>query len=456
MSTFRYAACCAFVCCLLIGSVSSAAEPERFARRSAESRISLNFRDASIQEVFDVLSRKERVNIIVGRGVVGNISVNLYDTTVHDAIYRIAEAGGYTVEYRNGDYVISDRKDAGQEHPDAYIQLRTFRVQYSDPKQVADILTKYASRIGKVTPLVSRRMIVVEDLPDYIARAAKLLEELDIQPRQVLIEAKVLEVTLDDGEIFGVDWSNVFGSAPGTRGSFGTNGLGLGNTVAGPARSGFFFSLVNSDLNLFLEAQASKSRVRTISSPKLLALEHQEAKTVIGKSTGYKVTTTINQVTTESIQFLESGVILKVTPSIDQMGRILLKVHPEVSSTTLNSGIPEKKSTEVTTEFLCEDGQSVFIGGLLKKISSAEKLGVPFLGDIPFLGRLFSTTTEGVNNTETVVIITPRIVRDIRDVSALSQRPLNQFEQSSQLIVEHQLRLNPSIFKEERDITGAE
>ena len=160
---------------------------------------------------------------------------------------------------------------------------------------------------------------------------------------------------------------------------------------------------------------------------------------MIGNSTGYKVTTTINQVTTESIQFLESGVILRVTPSVDQQGRILLKVHPEVSSTTLNAGIPDKKSTEVTTELLCEDGQSVFIGGLIKRISSNVRTGIPVLGDLPGIGKLFSSNSESVANTETVVIITPRIVYEPRAASDFSDEQLKRIEQTSGLTLDNEL-----------------
>lgn len=247
------------------------------------------------------------------------------------------------------------------------MQVRTFKVLYSDPKQVADILVKHLSRYGKATALNDRKMIVVEDTPEFMEKAKNILAELDAQPKQILIEAKVLEVRLDDGENYGVDWSKVFGSTGGTGGSFGVNGLSSGNVISGPRQAGVFFSIMNRNLDIFLEAQTTRNRVRTLSTPKLLALENQEARVSIGDSTGYKVTTTINQVTTESIQFLESGVILRVTPSVDQQGRVLLKVHPEVSSATLSAGIPSKKSTEVTTELLSEDGQAIFIGGLIKK-----------------------------------------------------------------------------------------
>lgn len=453
MNTVKFTAYAALIGGLICGSALCHAEPADARRHEGiGDRITLNFREASIQEVFDVLSRKDKVNIILGKGVAGLVSVNLYNITVKEAIYRVAEAAGFAVEFRNGDYVILDRKEAGLEHPGGLMQLRTFKVQYSDPRQVAEILTKYLSRYGKVTPLNARRMIVIEDTPEFLERAGKLLQELDAQPKQVLIEAKVLEITLDDSEVYGVNWNRIFGApTAATRGSFGTNALTSGSVAGGPKLAGFFFSLANENLELFLEAKATKNRIRTLSTPKLLALENQEAKAVIGKSTGYKVTTTINQVTTESIQFLESGVILKVTPSVDQQGRVLLKVHPEVSSTTLNAGIPEKKSTEVTTELLCEDGQSVFIGGLIKSVSSKDRTGVPLLGDIPGIGYLFSSTTEAVNNTETVVIITPRIVQDPRSASDFTKEKLGQIEENFNLIMDHQMKLRSSEFKAKTD-----
>ncbi len=418
-----------------IAGTAEAADTD--SRQVSANRVTLNFRDSSIQEVFDVLSRKDKVNIILGQGVAGQVSVNLYDITVQDAIYRVAEAAGLNVEQRrNGDYVIIKRSEVGLDHPDGQTQLRTFKVQYSDPKQVAEILAKYLSRYGKITPLIARRMIVIEDTPEFIARVSKLLQELDVQPRQVLIEAKVLEITLNDSEAYGVDWSHIFGSAANGQGRFGTNGLATGSVAGGPKAAGFFFSLSNRNLNLFLEASETKNRVRTLATPKLLAMENQEAKAVIGNSTGYKVTTTINQVTTESIQFLESGVILRVTPSVDQQGRVLLKVHPEVSSTTFNAGIPDKKSTEVSTELLCEDGQSVFIGGLIKRVSSNVRAGIPVLGDIPGIGRLFSSNSESVTNTETVVIITPRIVYEPRAAADFSDAQLIRIEQTSALTLD--------------------
>lgn len=366
--------------------------------------ISLRFKDAALHEVFDVLSRHERVNILLGKGVAGNVSVSLYNVEPRQAIHTVASVAGYVVEMRGADYFIVERKDSRLAST-ANTQVRSFKVQYSNTRLVADILTKHLSPSGKITPLEERSTLVIEDQPDYLRRIERILQEIDAEPKQILIEAKILEITLDQSEVFGVDWQKIFNADRGN--AVGTTGL------APRGIAGLFFNLVNRNLEVYLAALSSKGRVQTLSTPKLLALENQEASAVIGDRIGYRVTTTINQVTTESIQFLETGVILRVTPSVDQQGRVRMRIHPEVSSASVAGGIPSKKSTEVTTQLLCDDGQSIFIGGLIKQSTSARRSGVPVLSDVWGIGRAFSNTDESTTMTETVVIITPRIVNHV-------------------------------------------
>jgi type II secretory pathway component GspD/PulD (secretin) len=442
MKRVQMIVCFVLGCALMSAPLSPGADEKAAAQpASKDGRANYRFRAVSIEEAFAMLSEKDRINIILSKGVTGTVSVNLYDVTVKEAIYGIAQAGGYWVEVRNGDYIILG-KESGLDYPSGNTQLKTFTVQYSDPKQVADILVKYMSRYGKITPLIGRKLIVVEDLPGFVVRIEQLLQTLDVQPKQVLIEAKILEVTLDTSEQYGIDWKKVFGSPSNTSGSLGTSGLASG-TAAAPTQ-GFFFSVLNKNLELYFSALASKGLVRTLATPKLLALENQEATAVIGDRTGYKVTTTINLVTSETIQFLESGVILKVTPSVDQQGRVLLRVHPEVSSASLNDGVPSKKSTEVTTELLCEDGQSVFIGGLINNTGSRNKAGLPILGDLPVIGTLFSNNVENVKSTETVVIITPYIVKEPRDADRFSEEKVRQTDRASGMILDQQMKLQRS------------
>ena len=413
--------------------------PSPALKEAGNGRITLDFRALPIEEVFDLLSRRDKVNIILSKGVTGPVSVKLYNVTVNQAIHAVASAAGYWVEMRNSDYIIVG-KETNLDITGAQTLIKTFTVQYSDVKQVADLLTRYASRYGKITPLIGRKLVVVEDLPRYVERMEKLLGQLDIQPKQIMIEARILEVTLDESERFGIDWKKIFGSPPANvAGSLGTSGLTTG-TVTAPSQ-GFFFSVMHKNLTVYFDALASAGRVRTLSTPKLLALENQESKVIIGDSTGYKVTTTINLVTTESVQFLESGVILRVIASVDQGGRVQLKVQPEVSTASLTAGIPSKKSTQVTTELICEDGQSIFIGGLMRARSNTERNGVPVLRDMPLIGNLFSNSSEATATAETVVIITPYIIRGPLDAAKVSEEKMRQIDNASGMIMDLQMQL---------------
>lgn len=371
----------------------------------AGATLTLTFRETPIQEVYEMLSREGNANILLGKDVQGEVSVNLYRVDLDTAIRYVAEAAGYVVERMGPAYIVLKREDAGQDFIGGNTQVRTFKVQYTEPEKVSEILSEHLSRYGKITTLKERGLIVVRDLPDFLDRCQALLDQIDHQPDQILIEAKILEVILTGDQSYGIDWTHPFGSHGGV---VGTTGLAT-------ADSGLFLNLFNPGLELKLTALNNKGLVRTLSTPQLLLMEDQEAQVLIGDRVGYKVTTIVNQVVTESVEFIESGVILKVKAAVDRAGRILLDVHPEISTSSVTDGIPSLKTTEVTTQFLAEDGQKIFIGGLIKKETGQEQRGVPGLSDIPGLGALFSETGDRVLNTETVVLITPHVVNMQKD-----------------------------------------
>ncbi len=381
--------------------------------------MSFVFRDTPIGELFEMLARRERINIVLGRGVTGNVAVNLYNMTTRQAIFAIAEAGGYGVTVRENGYFINDLKaPPPPAAPTGRMEVRSMRVQYSDPKQIADILARHVSPGGSVTVLEQRKMLVVEDSAEGIVKIAALLREIDAQPRQIMIEAKILEITLDRNENFGIDWNKVFSAD-------GVNRIGT-SALAPRGVGGLALNFVSANVELYLNALSAKGRVRTLATPKLLTLENQEAVTNIGDKLGYRLTTTINNVTAESIQFLDTGVILRVTPSVDANGRILMKIRPEVSSGTVSGGVPSKKTTEVVTQLVAADGQSVLIAGLIKHSSTYRRTGVPLLGDVPVLGRLFSGTEDGGISSETIVMITPRIIAQGTDPDPASTYTMEQ------------------------------
>jgi type II secretory pathway component GspD/PulD (secretin) len=379
--------------------------------------ISISLKETNITELFEMLSRQNKVNILLAKGVDGAISVNLYDITVDEAIYAIAEAAGYAVERIKNGYLIALRDTAGKTLANGFKEVRTYKIQYSDAKNVSTILKNYLSRYGRIDLLEDRKILVVEDLPEFVANIDHIINQIDRAPGQILIEARIYSITLDDTQKFGIDWTKTF-SAAGGGGNFGAENLGKQTknlaigAFGGPP--GLFFNYLNNNIEAQLNLLSQKGKARALATPKILALEHEEAQVLIGKRDGYKVTTTINQVTTESIQFLESGTILTVIPYIDNFGRIMLDIHPQVSASSfrgLNNEIPSLATTEVNTRLLVEDGQTIFIGGLIDNSITSSHQGVPFLEDIPFLGYLFASENDVAKNKETIVLIKPQIIR---------------------------------------------
>lgn len=374
--------------------------PVQNAVAQTEDTITLSVRNTEIAEVMEMLSVKERVNILLSDGVSGTISVNLYGVKLDEAIRAIANAAGYEVERRGKNYFVIDREDVGKYVDSGTTDVRTFKLEYADAEDVQSILEEHLSHYGTITELKDRNMLVVEDMPPFLARVEKIIKELDYRPQQILIEARILEITLDESESFGVEWSKIFQSGDGLA---GTRGLSEGT-------SGLFVEILDEKLNFLLDALSADGRTKTLSTPKLLTLENETSSVIVGNRLGYVNTVTINQVTTENTEFLESGVILEVTPSVGPDGRIMLKIHPEISTGTINNGIPSQDTTSVDTQLLVNSGSTSFIGGLIKRQSFYDEAGVPILRKIPFAGRLFSRLEERALNTEVIVLITPTIV----------------------------------------------
>lgn len=399
--------------------------------------LTLSLQDTDIRDAMLMLSKQERMNIFVAEGVDGDVSVNIYNMDTQEAIYAIAESAGFAVEQRDNSIFIINREDAGKFRKSNLTQVRTFKVQYTSPADIEPILQEHLSSYGSIKSIPNNNMIVVEDTLPFLNRIENLLEEIDQQPKQILIEAKILEITLTDNQSFGLDWSKLFNSDDGS-GSLGTQGL------SNSTSPGLFAQYSNTNVDVVLNALKERGRLRTLSTPKLLAMEGHEAETVVGTRIGFKVTTTVNQVTSETIEFLETGIILKVTPSVDRIGRILLDIHPEVSAGTVSDdGIPSKSTTQVSTRMLVPNGKTVFMGGLIRRSSNNTREGVPVLGDLPVLGSLFANDSSNVTTTEIVVLLTPVIVdfdnSDIEVESIVRVEALDKLLGIEQLVVETEM-----------------
>ncbi|MEM7219664.1 MAG: secretin N-terminal domain-containing protein [Pseudomonadota bacterium] len=384
--------------------------------------ITMSLRKTDVAEALEMIARQHRLSVLVAEGVSGEVSLSLYDVSADTAIRSIAEAGGHAVEKRRGTYFVMPRDQVGRYAGSNITSIEHFPIHYADPQVVGETLREYLSAYGKLRVFPQQRAVVVSDKPEFLGRIRRLIDTIDQQPLQVLIEASILEITLTNEDAYGIDWSKLFNSDGGS-GVVGTRGIA---NPGGSLGAGLFFDLLTPNVDVTLSALNQDGRVRTLSTPKLMALNNEEASVVIGDRRGYQVTTTINQVTTESVEFLESGVILRVIPHIDASGRVLLDIHPEVSTGAVDAaGIPSQTTTEVTTSVLVPDGETVFIGGLMKSSASEGYARVPILGRTPVLKRLFSNRERNASNTETIVLIRPQIIRsqfaDARALSILRQ-----------------------------------
>jgi hypothetical protein len=183
---------------------------------------------------------------------------------------------------------------------------------------------------------------------------------------------------------------------------------GFANPAAPQA---FFATLEGGDLGSVIELLQTTTDAKSLGSPKLLVLNEQEARLQVGDQLGFRVTTTTETSTLESVQFLDVGVVLSIIPRITRDGRVLLHVMPEVSTGEVNpeTGLPEESTTELTTDVMLRDGQGMVIGGLIKETDSVSQNKVPILGDVKGLGWFFRRSEVTKERVEIIVTLVPRI-----------------------------------------------
>ena len=186
---------------------------------AADDRISLTMRDVDLAEVMDMLSRDQRVNILVSTDSSKSVSFSLYDMTLPDAIRAIANAAGLAVEHYDGSYFIVDRDEAGKYAPDALTRVASFELQYAEVSEMESLLRPYLSEYGELTIFADKNVLMVQDTPQFLARVRSLLRELDRQPMQIMIEAQILEVTLSDEDSYGSTGATSFAATAATEAS---------------------------------------------------------------------------------------------------------------------------------------------------------------------------------------------------------------------------------------------
>jgi type II secretory pathway component GspD/PulD (secretin) len=185
--------------------------------------------------------------------------------------------------------------------------------------------------------------------------------------------------------------------------------INLADSPTAVGATGLYYTVTNTDMTSLVNALATRTGFNILSSPKVIALNNQKAEIITGSRLGYKIKTVTTTGMIESVEFLDVGTKLVMTPSIKSDGQIVMEIHPEISEGSIINDLPQKNSTETTTKLIVKDGQTIVIGGLIRDTSKKEVKGVPILMDIPLIGMAFKSTNLTSEKKEVVVLITPHI-----------------------------------------------
>lgn len=301
----------------------------------------------------------------------------------------------------------------------------------------ADLLTTLRSMVGNengrnvmVTPQAG--LVTVKAMPNEIREVKEFLKisEENVQ-RQVILEARILEVALDDGYQQGINWTEVLANSGSTDFQFSNSGGSLGNSISAALGGITSLSFINKDFSGVLSLLSTQGNVQVLSSPRVTATNNQKAVIKVGDDeyfvTDVSSQSTISASTTSVVPNIEltpffSGIALDVTPQIDQDGGVMLHVHPSVIETqeqekvvTLNEEqyilpLAQSNIRESDTIIRANSGEIVVIGGLMQSITSESQSQTPLLGDIPIFGNLFKSRREKEVKKELVILLKATVV----------------------------------------------
>lgn len=376
--------------------------------------ISLMIRDGSLRQVVALIAETQKLNLVFASPAETQITASFERVPWQQVLDSLLSASGHTWTTNNGVITVTSIDSADLLSPDASGRnVEVFELDFASAADIDQTVKGLLSPSGKswvmeTSPEDNRRTreaIAVVDYPGNLQQISRLICLSDQPPRQVLIEAHILQVDLSEDCRNGVNF-DALASFSGNELDFRT--VGFANPAA---TSAFFLEATGSALDGLVELLQTTTDAKTLASPKILAVSGQQSRIQVGEQLGFRVVTTTQTSTLEEIQFLDVGVVLTVTPRITRDGRVLMRIKPEVSTGQVSpeTGLPSEETTEVETDIMLSDGQGMVIGGLIQETDSNIQNKVPWLGDLPYVGVLFQKRQLVKSRSEIIVTLIPHI-----------------------------------------------
>lgn len=387
----------------------------------AEDNITLDFRDTDIRQIIKVIAQQSGTNIIAEKSVRGQVTVKMSDVYYEEAMNLIAKTNGFAVRKIGNTWILADEKKLVEAFEKGL--TITKRLQYAKAADVSKVISTTIKKDIRVATDDRINAVIVSGSKELLDEVKKLIETIDTPVHQVMIEAKVVEVQTESAKRIGFKWQ------AGSQGS-GVEELDKGVPILSTKEyfaqnpdSGLYqesFTGQQGEMfglgdfyreNLLFKATFScletRSETKTLSNPKISAVNGQEASITVGEKVIYPGGA--DQPPKEK----DTGIKLKITPRINDDGYITVDAEPEVSKVTQwsnNGTYPIIGTRSAKTTVRVRDGEEILIGGLIKDDETKENNKIPLLGNIPIIKSLFSYKGKTGSSQELIILITPHII----------------------------------------------
>lgn len=431
---------------------------------SSSGNVTIDFKEADIQNVLRILSFKSGVNIVAGKDVTGLVTIRLVDVPWEKALDMVLKTYGYAYD-RDGNIIrVTTIENLKRED----LSTEVHALNYAQASEVEKSLKDVLSERGKVRSDLRSNTIVVTDMPTTLQNVSKVIARLDAITPQVVIQAKVIETTLGDADRLGINWNikvAVAGSArpttfpftavttPGSallrsilpegRGSATSSSVPTSGTATTTTstvqdfptpdnahqatfpvvdKAQFTFGTLDfSQFRAILEMIQQRSDAKVLSEPHVTTLNNQEAKILVGEVIAipkFERNSTTGRMEITGYTDRDLGIRLTVTPQVNHEEEIVVKIHPEITtllgydSLTPDIKAPRFSSRSAETQVRIRNGQTIVIGGLIRENLVDSRTKVPILGDIPLLGKVFSFKDKTVQKTDLLFFMTVNVVNE--------------------------------------------
>jgi type IV pilus assembly protein PilQ len=403
-------------------------------RKDDQDRLTIVLKETPIRDALDLFSQQGNLNILASTAVTGNVSASLQGVELEEGLAAILKSAGLVARQEGSFLYVGTPDDFEQlDESQDIVSTRVYQPNYVKAAELQNLITSLLSeKIGRATVTraadidipsdqvktggdsnAGQDCLLVRDYETVLCEIDQIISEVDRKPRQVEIEATILSVKLDDTHKLGINFQ-ALRDVGAIRLATGSPPTALNSVAFGDG--GLKIAYLDSTLGGLVEALESIGETNVIASPRLMCLNKQRAEIQIGERLGFVSTTVTETSSTQSIQFLDVGTLLRLRPFIASDGTIRMELHPELSTGQVriqgNLTLPNKAVTQVTTNVMCRDGNTIVLGGLMREDLGTNTKQLPLLGDIPYVGGLFRQRTTTVSKSELLIVVTPRLVQD--------------------------------------------